>query len=311
MRQVAKKGLLTAVATGGVLAVTTGGLAYADSNAQGVAAGSPGVLSGNTVQVPVHVPINACGNTINIVGALNPATGNTCVNASGGHKDAHGSSRGSSHGSDHGTGHGSDHGWSHGSGHGWSHGSGHGSDHGWSHGSGSGDGSGHDGSHHHGGGSSAEAIAKGSPGVVSGNVVQVPVDVPVNACGNSVNVIAAVNPALGNTCANVEGSGHHAHHPGHGTKGPQHPGHPGHPGQPHHPGKPSGHQPAKPHHPAKPHQPGHANHPGKPTGQQPMKPTGPQLAHTGSENLGLTLVTGAGMLLGGAVLFRRSRKVRA
>ncbi|WTJ96829.1 LPXTG cell wall anchor domain-containing protein [Streptomyces sp. NBC_01537] len=41
-----------------------------------------------------------------------------------------------------------------------------------------------------------------------------------------------------------------------------------------------------------------------------MTPSGPQLAHTGSENLGLTLVTGAGMLLGGAVLFRRSRKVR-
>lgn len=84
MRQVAKKGLLTVVATSGVLAVT-GGLAYADSNAQGVAAGSPGVLSGNTIQVPVHVPVNACGNTINIVGALNPAAGNTCVNGGGDH----------------------------------------------------------------------------------------------------------------------------------------------------------------------------------------------------------------------------------
>jgi LPXTG-motif cell wall-anchored protein len=32
---------------------------------------------------------------------------------------------------------------------------------------------------------------------------------------------------------------------------------------------------------------------------------------TGAEDFGLTLVTSAGLLLGGAVLFRRSRKTRA
>ncbi|KXN65914.1 hypothetical protein CONCODRAFT_12375 [Conidiobolus coronatus NRRL 28638] len=40
--------------------------------------------------------------------------------------------------------------------------------------------------------------ASQSPGAVSGNVVQVPIVLPVNACGNSVNVIGAVNPAFDN-----------------------------------------------------------------------------------------------------------------
>ncbi|GLF94362.1 chaplin [Streptomyces yaizuensis] len=66
----------------GALLVGGSGLATADAGAQGVAANSPGVLSGNLVQVPVHVPINLCGNTIDIIALLNPAFGNTCINAS-------------------------------------------------------------------------------------------------------------------------------------------------------------------------------------------------------------------------------------
>ncbi|MGW0390995.1 chaplin [Streptomyces sp. NPDC003042] len=62
----------------GTLAAT--GVAAADSDALGVVANSPGVLSGNLVQVPVHVPVNACGNSINVIGLVNPAAG-TCVNA--------------------------------------------------------------------------------------------------------------------------------------------------------------------------------------------------------------------------------------
>ncbi|WWQ69057.1 chaplin [Streptomyces sp. Q6] len=50
------------------------------AHATGVAAHSPGVLSGNVVQIPVDVPVNACGNSLNLVGLLNPAFGNTCVN---------------------------------------------------------------------------------------------------------------------------------------------------------------------------------------------------------------------------------------
>lgn len=65
----------TAVLMGGA------GLASADSTAAGLAAESPGVGSGNLVQVPVNIPVNVCGLTANLVGALNPTFGNTCVNA--------------------------------------------------------------------------------------------------------------------------------------------------------------------------------------------------------------------------------------
>ena len=75
-----KKVVAAAAATGG-LVLAGAGLAVADASAQGAAIGSPGVLSGNVVQVPVHVPVNVCGNTINVIGLLNPAFGNTCVNA--------------------------------------------------------------------------------------------------------------------------------------------------------------------------------------------------------------------------------------
>jgi ChpA-C len=51
-----------------------------DSGAVGVAVGSPGVISGNVVQVPVHVPVEICGNSVDVVGLLNPTFGNTCVN---------------------------------------------------------------------------------------------------------------------------------------------------------------------------------------------------------------------------------------
>ncbi|MDT0491419.1 chaplin [Streptomyces griseus] len=54
--------------------------AMADSGAEAAAVGSPGVLSGNIVQVPVHIPVNVCGNTVNVIGLLNPAFGNTCIN---------------------------------------------------------------------------------------------------------------------------------------------------------------------------------------------------------------------------------------
>ncbi|MFF5442531.1 chaplin [Streptomyces achromogenes] len=66
--------------TGAVLALGMAGPAFADSGASGAAVGSPGVISGNVVQVPVHVPINLCGNTIDIIALLNPAFGNACVN---------------------------------------------------------------------------------------------------------------------------------------------------------------------------------------------------------------------------------------
>jgi LPXTG-motif cell wall-anchored protein len=41
--------------------------AQADSTANGTAADSPGILSGNLVQIPVNLPINVCGNQIDVV----------------------------------------------------------------------------------------------------------------------------------------------------------------------------------------------------------------------------------------------------
>ncbi|MGW5736801.1 MULTISPECIES: chaplin [Streptomyces] len=75
-----KKTMSVVLATGG-LVMGAAGLASADAGAQGAAVGSPGVLSGNQAQVPVHIPVNVCGNTVNVIGLLNPAFGNTCVNS--------------------------------------------------------------------------------------------------------------------------------------------------------------------------------------------------------------------------------------
>ncbi|MDN3268020.1 chaplin [Streptomyces sp. MA15] len=131
--------------------------AYADSGAGGVAAGSPGAVSGNSVQLPVHVPANVCGNTVNVVGLLNPAAGNACVNEDVRQEDA---SRGPAKGA-----------------------------------------SGASGTS----GASAESDAQGSPGLLSGNGVQLPAHVPVNVSGNSVNVVGIGNPATDNSSVNTPG----------------------------------------------------------------------------------------------------------
>jgi hypothetical protein len=78
MSRITKGLVLTSVAAAAVAG--SAGVASADSQAKGAAVRSPGVLSGNVVQVPVHVPVNICGNTVNVIGLLNPAFGNTCVN---------------------------------------------------------------------------------------------------------------------------------------------------------------------------------------------------------------------------------------
>jgi len=39
------------------------------------------VVSGNTVQVPVHIPVNVCGNTVSVIGLLNPAHADCCQNS--------------------------------------------------------------------------------------------------------------------------------------------------------------------------------------------------------------------------------------
>lgn len=74
------KKVVAAAALSGGLVLAGAGLAAADAGTVGGAVGSPGVVSGNSVQVPVHVPVNACGNTISVIGVLNPTFGNYCVN---------------------------------------------------------------------------------------------------------------------------------------------------------------------------------------------------------------------------------------
>ncbi|KAA0929970.1 chaplin, partial [Streptomyces apricus] len=147
MKRVARSGLIIAAAASGAMGVTMP--AHADSGAGGVSAGSPGVVSGNTLQLPVHIPVNACGNTVNVVGLLNPAAGNGCANE------------------------------------------------------GDGGGSGHHGSS----GAVADGVQKDSPGLVSGNGVQLPVQLPVNVTGNSVGVVGIGNPSVGNESTNTSADG--------------------------------------------------------------------------------------------------------
>ncbi|MGW0363517.1 chaplin [Streptomyces sp. NPDC002990] len=165
MRHSRRNGLIAAVVAGGGLAVAgVGGFAYADAEAGAVAAGSPGLLSGNLVQLPVHSPVNVCGNTVNVVGLLNPAAGNRCANeAPGGggkpgHKSSQSSGQPSSQSSKQGGG--------------------------------------------NGGGAVAEGRGKDSPGLLSGNGLQLPIDVPVNVSGNAVSVVGVGNSSSGNTSVN-------------------------------------------------------------------------------------------------------------
>ncbi|MET7620621.1 chaplin [Streptomyces sp. NPDC005408] len=80
MKNVKKAAALTMIA--GSLVAAGAGVASATNgaHADGYAEKSPGVLSGNLVQAPVHVPVNVVGNTVNVIGALNPAFGNTGIN---------------------------------------------------------------------------------------------------------------------------------------------------------------------------------------------------------------------------------------
>ncbi|WP_327258598.1 chaplin [Streptomyces sp. NBC_01240] len=201
MRKALSKSVLVMAAASGIL-TAAGGYAFADASADGAAVGSPGVGSGNAVQVPVHVPVNVCGNTVNVIGLLNPASGNKCANVSGG------SGNGGQEASAGGTA-------------AQSPGvlSGNviqapvhvpvnvcgntanvigllnpASDNECANVSGGSDNGGQE--------ASAGGTAAQSPGVLSGNVIQAPVHVPVNVCGNSVDVVGLLNPASGNSCGN-------------------------------------------------------------------------------------------------------------
>ncbi|MGW6140266.1 chaplin [Streptomyces sp. NPDC055140] len=71
--------LIVTAALGAATVLAGAGVASADNEADGVAATSPGFLSGNVIQAPISIPINACGDSISVIGLLNPALGSGCV----------------------------------------------------------------------------------------------------------------------------------------------------------------------------------------------------------------------------------------
>jgi hypothetical protein len=74
------KKIAALIATTGGLVMAGAGMASAEANAHGSAQDSPGIVSGNNVQVPVHVPVNVCGDTISVIGLLDQAVDNHCTN---------------------------------------------------------------------------------------------------------------------------------------------------------------------------------------------------------------------------------------
>ena len=274
--------MVAAAAATSILSLCGSSPVHADSDASGATKGSPGVLSGNNVQVPVDAPVNACGNSVDAVALLNPAFGNSCANGSG-------SSKRGSYGEPYGGGD-------------------------------SGYGSGHDRGRS---GSSTHGRTEGSPGVGSGNHAGAPVDVPVNACGNTVDVISGLNPAFGDDCGSGGYGDEHTAPPygGEDTPTPTPTGPGDHPTPTPTP-TPSG-PPGPPGHPTPtptPTSPGHGDHPSPtptPTppgnGGQPSSPghqgPPPHLPDTGSSSEALLAASGASaaLIAAGAVLYRRGR----
>ncbi|WP_221355095.1 chaplin family protein [Streptomyces beigongshangae] len=77
-----KKAAAVTMMAGGLVAAGAGFAGATEgAHASGHAVGSPGVASGNVVQVPVDVPVNVVGNTVNVIGVLNPAFANSGLNA--------------------------------------------------------------------------------------------------------------------------------------------------------------------------------------------------------------------------------------
>jgi hypothetical protein len=219
MRRVTRNAVIALAAASGAMGMTMP--AHADAGADGSAADSPGLISGNTVQLPVHVPVNVCGNTVNVVGVLNRAAGNSCANEEG--EDGAGDRGGTP------------------------------------------------------GGASAEGSGKDSPGVLSGNGVQLPVHLPVNVSGNSVNVVGVGNASTGDDSANT----------------------------------PGGYRPDRPERPApQPSTPPTAHPAPKPIPRHTPSPAAGSLAHTGTDRTLPALAASAALVAGGVVLRRRCRSAR-
>jgi hypothetical protein len=83
MNRISKAAALTIVA-GATILGTAGGAAadghHGGNSADAKALGAFNLLSGNAVQLaPINVPIDVCGSSLSLIGFVNPAIGNTCV----------------------------------------------------------------------------------------------------------------------------------------------------------------------------------------------------------------------------------------
>ncbi|MFI2436002.1 chaplin [Streptomyces sp. NPDC018693] len=131
--------MIACAAASGAVALTTP--AHADASTDGSATGSPGAISGNSVRLPVNLPVTVCGNTADVIGVLNPAIGTACADE--GRSEV--------------------------------------------------------------GGAWADTEAAHSPGLASGNGIQLPVDLPVDVSGNTADIVGVRNPATGNGSAHTPG----------------------------------------------------------------------------------------------------------
>jgi hypothetical protein len=180
------------------------GATGAGSSATSTVKHSAGILSGNTVQIPIDLGLNLCSNQADAVAAANNVAGSTCGGslAPGGSKSGSSATATVSHSGGILSGNtvqapvniplnvcgnqavavglkNTDKGGT----------------------CGDSAGAGPNGAAGTGGGSSATAVTDHSGGILSGNIIQAPVNVPVNACGNQANVIAAKNKVSGSECS--------------------------------------------------------------------------------------------------------------
>jgi hypothetical protein len=215
MKRVTRNGVIAVAAVSGAMAVTmpmaAALAADGGSGAAGSAGGSPGLISGNTIQLPVHVPVNVCGNTVNVVGLLNPAEGNGCADEEAAQGPAGPP-----------------------------------------------------------GGAAAQSSGMDSPGVLSGNGVQLPVHLPVNVSGNSASVVGVGGAAVGNESVNTSG----AHHPAGPTPRPS--------------------APPK-------------AHPAQRAARHAAPQAVASLAHTGTDQTLPAVAASTALVLGGVALYRRFR----
>jgi LPXTG-motif cell wall-anchored protein len=82
MQYSTKRHVMLAVTTSGML-MTGLGLTVAHASTSGTTDDSTGIASGNLIQIPVNVPINLCGNQIDVIGLANSLTDTGCGNDHG------------------------------------------------------------------------------------------------------------------------------------------------------------------------------------------------------------------------------------